>query len=170
MGTQCGKRQKSRSRSVLRVLWLILLSGGTMVLLLIAQIHPVQDEFTCLVYSREDGSLSEGVLTITGTYWDKIWGEDTFYGSICFEDDTGKQRGGALEQPIFSPVTNGYTAGGLFYYNSKAERYESLGQMFWNVPKNQFVIAWENCYLCYPATELGDLNVQLDMLHMELVE
>lgn len=73
------------------------------------------------------------------------------------------------QSSIGSTTTYTYTAGQLFTYNSKTEKYEFLGQMFWNISQNRFVIQTSESYICYPAEEIADLNEQLDALNMNLV-
>ena len=129
----------------------------------------VNDEFSCLTYSTFESNLSEVNVQIVGTYCRKLSGQDTFSGNIYFTDRFGKQIGGKLDNASFTSFFNDYTAGQLFTYNSKTEKYEFLGQMFWNISQNRFVIQTSESYICYPAEEIADLNEHLDALNMNLV-
>jgi hypothetical protein len=132
--------------------------------------NKIDSEYRCGLYQKNSTTAVPVTITIQGEFSDNGNDSNVFCGSIYLTDENEKTSGGVLEEIPFTKVSEEYISGDLFYYDDKANKYQSLGQLFWSVSKKRFLIIDEDEYICYPSDNYQDLLDQINALQLEFEE
>lgn len=130
----------------------------------------VNEQLECFQYSMKEENSSTVVVRIVGVYRKRLMRSGIFSGNVYIMDNDENAIGGKLDNVSFAIGVNDYVNGNLFAYNSNTLKYEFLGQMFLNIPQNEFVIQNSETYISYPNEDITGLNKQLDVLQIDHVQ
>jgi hypothetical protein len=159
-----------RKKWAIVVSLVVLVVLAVCILVVCSRSHKIDTEYRCGLYQKNSTTAVPVTITIQGEFSDNGNDSNVFCGSIYLTDENEKTSGGVLEEIPFTKVSEEYISGDLFYYNDQANKYQSLGILFWSVSNNRFLIIDEDEYICYPSDNYQDLLDQINALQLEFEE